>query len=418
MAWGTSELTVVPGEEAVLTATVRNTGQVIDQVTCAVVGAAAPWTVVEPAVLNLYPGDSAEVRVHFRPPRAAEPAAGPVPFGFKALSLEDPEGSVVEEGVVDVAPFSDLRVTLVPQISRGARKGKHRVDIANLGNVAVGTEIEGVDQDDALTFTVSRSASVVGPGLVHRVRLAAVPREKFWTGAQRQRPFDIVVMPDRGEAVTSSATFEQDPVVPRWALGVAVAVIALAVVGAGLWLAVLKPAVQSAATEAAKVESSKAAEKVKNDTAAQLAAGGGAGPGGGGPGGDVTPSPSKKPTPDPSAAKALTKAVDYRISAAGQVRASGFSEFFDAKQPQKPLDVSDIVLQNPVGDVGLLEIRRGDETLLTWSLETHRIQDQHFSVPLHFNKGQRLTIAVRCQNPAPAKKKCSAAVTVSGRTTP
>lgn len=418
MAWGTTaELIAVPGEEAVLTAIVRNTGQVIDQVTCAVVGGAAPWTVVEPAVLNLYPGDSAEVRVHFRPPRAAEPAAGPVPFGLKALSLEDPDGSVVEEGTVDVAPFTELRVTLLPQISRGARRGKHRIDVANLGNVAVGTEVMGLDQDDALTFSVSRPASVVRPGLVNRVKLAAVPREKFWTGRQRERPFEIVVQPDRGDAVTSSATFEQDPVVPRWALGVAVAVIVLAMVGAGLWLAVLKPAVTSAATEAAKVEASNAAKRAADAAAAEAATGGGSAEDGTQ---GAKPTPSAPPVPNPAnaAKKALTKAVDYRIEAKGKVRTSGFSEFSNSKQPLKPLDVSDIVLQNPLADVGLLEIRRGDVKLLSWSLENYRTQDQHFSVPLHFNKGDKLTIAIQCQNPAPAKKQCSAAVTVSGRTTP
>jgi hypothetical protein len=216
--------------------------------------------------------------------------------------------------------------------------------------------------------------------------------------------------------VSSAATFEQDPVLPRWALAVAVAVIALAVVGAGLWLAVLKPAVQSAATEAAKVESSKAAkaqmDKAVNEGIIPP-------PGGGGPDpGDTKPTPSAPATPANDPKKALTKAVDYRIEAPGAVRASGFSEFSNSKQPQKALDVSDIVLQNPLGDFGILEIRRGETTLLTWSLENYRTQDQHFSVPLHFNKGEKLTIAVQCKNPAPDKRKCSAAVTVSGRTTP
>ena len=82
VALGTTTLEVVPGEEAVLTANVRNTGPVVDQVSFDVVGPAAAWSVIEPPVLNLYPGDTGQVRVHFRPPRKSEPGAGPVPFGL------------------------------------------------------------------------------------------------------------------------------------------------------------------------------------------------------------------------------------------------------------------------------------------------------------------------------------------------
>ena len=42
------------------------------------------------------------------PPRNSSVPAGFVPFGVRVLSREEPHGSVVEEGSVQVEPFTDL----------------------------------------------------------------------------------------------------------------------------------------------------------------------------------------------------------------------------------------------------------------------------------------------------------------------
>src|SRR6266511_26209 len=107
-------LGVEPGGETACEVQVRNAGSVVDQFTVDVVGFARDWAVIEPPTINLFPGAEATARVLFRPPRSSEVQAGPVPFGVRVLSREDPRGSVVEEGVVDVAPFADLKVELVP----------------------------------------------------------------------------------------------------------------------------------------------------------------------------------------------------------------------------------------------------------------------------------------------------------------
>jgi hypothetical protein len=410
---GSTTLEVVPGEEVVLTANVRNTGPVVDQVSFDVMGPAAGWSVIEPPVLNLYPGDSGQVRVHFRPPRKSEPGAGPVPFGFKAIPLEDPRGSVVEEGTVVVAPFTELRVTLLPQISRGSRRGLHKVDIANLGNIAVGTEISVTDLDDALTFDVQKAAAVAEPGLVTRTKLVATPRDKFWSGAQQQKPFEIVVAPDRGDSVSVNGTFEQDPLVPRWVLATAAAVMIIALVLAGLWATVFKQAVESAATEAAKVEASKAVA-AQNDA---LAAANKSKSGSGADDADkktpeaVPPSPSIDPDNPP-----LTKQIDFRIVGAATVGGTNYKTFDHPPIAGKPFEVTDVFLQNPALDQGMLQVRRNNTVIHEWGLGNHANKDEHYGQPLRFAKTDKLTIAVICNNPEPEKKKCTAAVTFAGRT--
>jgi hypothetical protein len=416
VALSETTLDVVPGEEAVCTATVRNTGAVIDQISFDVVGPAAAWSVIEPPVLNLYPGDSGQVRVHFRPPRASEPNAGPSVFGLRASSLEDPRGSSTEEGTVVVAPFTDLRVTLLPQISRGGRRGRHKIDVSNLGNVPVGTEISAVDPDDALTFTVARPAAVAQPGLVTQTRIVAVPRQKFWTGKQKIRPFQVVVQPERGTASTVDGTFEQEPLVPRWALASAIALLVLAMVLAGMWFAIVRPAIKSSATEAAKVEASKAAAIKKAEDEANGGAGGPKGTGE-----DVTPTLSPSPAvsvkPANPADKPLIVPISFQIVSDAAVRTTGFSTTTNPDQKKKPLAVTDLQLQNPNGDVGSLQIRRGTTVLYSAGLENFRDFPQPYVTALQFKKGEELVLAIQCHNPLPEKKHCTAAVTVSGKTT-
>jgi hypothetical protein len=411
VALNAESLDVVPGEETTCAVTVRNTGTVIDQVSVDVVGPAAAWSVVEPAVLNLYPGDVGEVRVHIKPPRASKPGAGELRYGIRAMSLEDPSGSATTEGTLIVAPFTELRVALLPQISRGSRRGKHKIDVSNLGNVAVGTEVTAVDPDDALTFTLPRPA-VAPPGVVTQSRLVAVPRRKFWSGKQQPKPFQVVVQPERGIASTVDATFEQDPLVPRWALGTAVAALALAVVLAGLWFTLVRPAVASAATGAVRAAASKAA--------ADGAAPGGTAAGGGSsasatPVASAATKPTKKPEPG-SPGNPLTVPTSFRIQT-DTAPGNSFKTFTYAGQPaDKPLDVTDLQLQNPAADTGYLEVRRGDQVVYRAGLDNFRDLPQAYVTPVRFNKGQKVTVAIQCLNPAPEKRRCSAAVTIVGKT--
>jgi len=419
VALSAESLEVVPGAEAVCTATVRNTGTVIDQVTVDVVGAAAAWSVVEPPVLNLYPGDVGEVRVHLRPPRASKPLAGSMRYGVRVASLEDPSGSATAEGVVEIAPFNELRVALVPQISRGSRRGKHKIDVSNLGNVAVGTQIGAVDPDDALKFVVPRPAIVAPPGVVTQAKLSAVPRRKFWTGRQQVKPFQVVVQPEQGATSTVEGTFEQDPMVPRWAFVTAVALVALTGVLAGLWFSLVKPAVASAATEAVAVAASKAAASASAD---------GSGSGSSGSGSDSGVAATTPPTPSTSASAKPGKTPEpgspgnpllvptaFRIQT-NATPSTTFKTFTFSGQPNKALDVTDLQMQNPAADTGYIEIRRGGVVVYRAGLDNFRDLDNPYVTPVRFAKGQKVTVAIQCLNPAPDKRPCSAAVTVVGKT--
>src|SRR5262245_47215606 len=114
----TTELSIMPGSEATATLRIRNTGTVVDQFTFQPLGTAAPWMTVDPPQVSMLPGTEETVRVTFRPPRVATTLAGTTPWAIRALSQEDPEGSVVDEGVITIEAFDDRALEMTPRTAR------------------------------------------------------------------------------------------------------------------------------------------------------------------------------------------------------------------------------------------------------------------------------------------------------------
>jgi hypothetical protein len=414
------DLRVVPGQEVSAQINLLNTGSVVDQVTVDVVGQAAAWSTVEPAVLNLYPGESGVARVTFHPPRSPEAPAGVVPFGVRAASREDPAGSIVEEGAVEVAAFTDFTAALNPKTSRGRRKGRHRLTVVNGGNISAGAAVHFVDPEDQLSFRVSRPTLVAQPGVANVLKVQVVPRKRFLRGPNQPHQFQVMVAPDEGDAAIVDGELTQQPLLAPWVVPVAAAALALLILGTVLWFTLLKPTLKSAATEAvndkvaplsAAVDKANKQAEQANANASKAAAavgGGGVAPSGG-------TGATSAPTSGPDGGPPLTQPADFRIQADAAPRTdNGFNLFTAGGQNAKPLDVTDIQLQNPAGDSGIVQIRRNGTTIFVFALDNFRDYDDHFVVPVHFKQGENVTFAVQCHNPG--GKHCTPGLTFSGKT--
>jgi hypothetical protein len=77
------------------------------------------------------------------------------------------------------------------------------------------------------------------------------------------------------------------------------------------------------------------------------------------------------------------------------------------------LYVSDLVLQNPLGDNGILQIRAGSTVLFNFGLANFRSIDYHFVQALTFTKAHPLVLAVECKN-TPGTTNCTAGLSFSG----
>ncbi|MBA2382974.1 MAG: hypothetical protein H0V73_12760, partial [Chloroflexi bacterium] len=171
---------VTPGGQATALVRVRNSGTVVDQISIEILGDARGWALVEPPTLSLFPGAEGSATITFSPPRSARVAAGAMPFGLRAGSQEDPAGSVVDEGVVVVAPFTDVSAEVVPRSSRGSTGATHDVAVDNRGNVALNATLRAVDADRLLTFEIRPPAVVAEPGAATFAKVRVKPRKTFW----------------------------------------------------------------------------------------------------------------------------------------------------------------------------------------------------------------------------------------------
>ncbi|KAA2258801.1 hypothetical protein F0L68_23550 [Solihabitans fulvus] len=417
-----SSLVVNPGEQTTCAVQIRNTGSVVDQFSVDVVGGAESWAEVQPPAMNLMPGDTGTAVVRFAPPRTSEVAAGPMPFGVRVRSREDPGGSVVEEGIVDVTAFTDLRLELSPVTTHGRSSTRHEIVVENAGNHPLPVELVAGDPEERLRFRVQHPALTVEPGTAAFVGLKIRPDKRFLKGPERKHTFQVTAVHSAGPPEAVEGTFVQRQLLPKWLLPALIALLALVILAVVLWFTVLKPAVKSAARDAAAAQVSpvasdaNAAKDVAQSAAkkaddAKAAAtnpakpsnGNGSGTGSGQPG-DGTDTSAWKP-------------VDFRI-ASDAPRTSDPAAFTTFVQDPAPPDgksmaVTDILLQNPYGDGGVIRLMRGDKVLLEVGLNNFRDLDYHLVQPWLFTPGQKLVMAVSCQTPASGN--CHPAVSFSGR---
>ena len=223
---------VTPGSTATASVRVRNDGNLVDVFTVDVVGETSGWTTVEPASLNLYPGAQGTVEVRFQPPRSTAVAAGAKPFGVRVRSQEDPGFSVVEEGLVDVAPFTELGATLVPQTVETSGSAKARVRLANGGNVPAAVTLRVEDPDEALAASVTPATVALAPGQEATAQVSLRARDTFLRGPTRSRPYSVVVDHSGSEPIRVTGTLVQKPVISAGWVKLATGLLALGVVAA------------------------------------------------------------------------------------------------------------------------------------------------------------------------------------------
>jgi len=407
-------LHVAPGDEATATVRVRNAGSVVDEFSFSVLGAPGAWTTVTPGVVRLLPGQEEQVTVVMRPPRSAEAGAGEIPFGIKVDAKEDPAGSVVEEGVVTVAPFAEVTAELLPRTSQGRRRARHDLAVDNRGNDVLNADVTAYDDDELLEFEVKEPGIVVEPGQARFTQVDVRPRKRFWRGPEKTLPFNVLVQSMDGiPPVTVQGTMVQRPLLPKWFWKAVLGLVLLLLLLFLLWLFLLRPTIEAAAEDAASEAAAEAADKAVNDALA--------GPIAGQQseiddlreqGNDL----AERVGGETVAPRERTAPRDVRLTASAGPGGSNTSAV--TFETGETFELTDILLQNPDGNVGRLAIRRGDNTLLVVALENFRDLDYHFVVPVVFAEGESLVLQVICEQvTAAGEDSCDVAAYFSGSLT-
>lgn len=392
-------LSVEPGGEATATLRVRNAGAIVDEFTFEVVGDAAGWTVVAPPVLRLLPGAEEVAQVTLRPPRSAGAPAGDVPFGIKVNSKEDRTGSVVEEGVAHVAPFGEITAELLPRTSQGRRKAYHELAVDNRGNERLNTDVLAFDDDELLEFEVDEPGLVIDPGQAQFTKIEVRPRKRFWRGPNKTLPFHVQLHTDDGIGpVNVEGTLVQRAMLPKWLMWALLGLLALLLLLAALWQTLLRPTIESAARESVEDAVDEAVEEAVDDAVAASVGAGLADQQGQVDElregvNELRDEVDLELIPG-RAQREVETSRDVRLVATAEPGATD-SDTFSVGEGET-FRMSDIVLQNPLGNTGELRILRGTQQLLVVALQNFRDLDYHFVSPVVFNEGDTLVLQVAC----------------------
>jgi len=351
-------LTAVPGGTAVLTASVMNTGSAVDEVTVTVDGEAAAWAVVEPPSVVLFPGAEAQVAVTFRVPEGARARPGPAPFAVRATGSADVTASRVD-GVVNVAPYADASLSLRPEVLQGAKRARGSLIVENRGNARAELHLSASGEN--LSVAVEPSLLLVGPGEVVSAIVTASPDRSFLRGPGERLPFTVTAEGAEHPQISVQGTMAQRAQLPHGAVAVGVVLLVLALLAPLAWFAVLRPLVRR--------------EVARGNPSAIGAGSGRPGTGAGVAGIGGTP-------------------IDGRLFLTGPGQTS-----FSVPQ-DRTLRVTDIFLQNPGANTGVLRVKRGDDVLLEVGLENFRFQDIHLVTPVTIPGGQKLVLEAQCTGAA------------------
>lgn len=401
-------LEIMPGDELTCQLTVRNNSDVVEAYRFEVVGEVAQWTVLDPPELSVYPGTEQNVSVRFQPPRSSRVRPGEIPFAVRVLPTERAADAVAPEGIVTVGGFTETTSEITPRTSSARRNAKHEVAVDNRGNVPIVATVTGIDPDDQLRLRSRPTQVTVAPGSTEFVKVHVKHRRWLWRGTPATHPFQVEVA---AHAVTEPPLPPEPPIlldagavqtalIPAGLRNVALALLALAVLAAGAWFLLLRPAVKSAAEEAvaqplqevaAKADTAgKKADdaKTKADNTEQTVANGGAN-------GNGVPKP-KPGAGDEVTTKTLPTTINLNTNQGPSSNARTDTHTVGSRST---LVITDLVLQNPQGDEGRVDVVVSGKPILTLSLANFRDLDYHFVSPIEVPAGKNLSLRTVCQKP-------------------
>jgi hypothetical protein len=207
-------LSVVPGEPAVITVSVANTGGIISGHRVRVLGVDPRWVSVDQDQLSLFPDSAGVCVVTLTLPRGVP--AGPRTVSIEVTELTPPHGREVVSVEVTVPAEPALKVGLDPVSVTGGRSASVAVLVENTGNAPLDVSLDGREETGEVRFRFDDPAPAVAPG-EHRVGAAVLRARRPWFGSPKVRPYTIVAGPP-GAPVVAAGTWLQKARLSRGAL--------------------------------------------------------------------------------------------------------------------------------------------------------------------------------------------------------
>lgn len=378
------EISVRPGEATSLSLAVENVGDHTASYTVIPAGLTAAWTTVTRPNVTLFGGSRDVVEVVVRPPAIHSTTAGPTALAVRVIPQDEPEEGVVAETIIGILPFDDRRITTLQPVQRARRRATYEFMVENHGNNLASCRLHLVDASNRVDGSFDPPAVGVAPGSASLVRLHLRAQGAFLRRAERQLDFEIEATEPDHEPAIGRATMIQPPTVSGRSVGraLAAAVAIAAVVGA--WLGVVRPELRDAASDA--VDERLDELQLTGETAGTVPA-------------TTLPTDVDEGTGDDPTEVATDvpgEPVAYRITVdvgIGNNRSESISV-----PPDSRFHLTDVVPQNPNGDLGTAQLLRNGDILYEWDLGsmTSANEFQPRITPIPFEPSDNIVLAVDC----------------------
>jgi hypothetical protein len=283
-------------------------------------------------------------------------------------------------------------------VRRARRRATFEFMVENHGNSLASCRLHLVDASNRVDGSFDPPAVGVAPGASSLVRLKLRARRSVFRGAERQLDFEIEAAEPEHDPASGRATLIQPPTIPVRAAAQSLALAALALGIVGAWFGVVKPALEDAA------------EQAVDDRLGEVAVPVGSVPDAAQP---VITAPSTLAPSDPDVPEG--ELVSYRIAVDAGVTQER-SESLPVP-PDARFEMTDLVLQNPNGDLGTAQMLRNGELLYTWDLG-EMVSDNVFQPrisPLPFASSDNIVLSVNCEAAGqPSGTGCQIAILMTG----
>lgn len=402
-AWfGQDEISVRPGESTSLSLSIENVGDHTESYTIIPAGLTAAWTTVTRPNVTLFGGSRDVVEVVVRPPAIHLTSAGPTALAVRVLPQTDPEDAVVAETIVGVEPFDDRRVTVLQPMQRARRRATYEFLVENHGNNLASCRLHLVDASNRVDGSFDPPAIGVAPGSNSLVRLKLRARHAFFRRGERQLDFEIEATEPDHEPAAGHAALIQPPTIPAGAIAKALGVAAVIAAVIAAWFGIVRPELRDAA------------ERAVDDQLAEL---------------PTVSVPTEETVPTTTLPveivepeePALDEGVPHYYRIAVDAPLFQTSSDFVVVPPDSEFLLTDVVLQNPNGDLGTAQLLRNGDVLFEWPLGalTSPNEFQPRITPIPFAPSDNIVLSVECAAASStAGTVCEIAVLIGGRLVP
>ncbi|MDO8671435.1 MAG: hypothetical protein Q7O66_08405, partial [Dehalococcoidia bacterium] len=182
------------GDPVQATITMENRSRIVDRYQMALDGLDPTWYDLSISVVELLPGEKAQIQLAFHPTADFAAQAGAHPYVIKASSKSNPLESSSLGASLEVSPFGLTTLTMSPQYLKGKRSVA-QLAFNNRSNSALCYELHASDLEEGLDCLFDPDTVTVPPGEEATGSIAVRPRRRPFFGSLHEYPFVVVAAP-------------------------------------------------------------------------------------------------------------------------------------------------------------------------------------------------------------------------------